>query len=83
MRAATAGGGSGGKPWGQLKPVTSNSLSREQVLALLRAHKATPAQRFDVAELALFGSVAHDQAADDLARLLSRPNATDTLPLSA
>ena len=31
---------------------------------VLRAHKATLAQRFDVAELALFGSFARDQATD-------------------
>ena len=31
-------------------------MTRDNVLALLRAHKATPAQRFGVTDLALFGS---------------------------
>ena len=43
-------------------PVT---LNRERVVAALRTHKATLAQRFGVAELALFGSVARDEAADE------------------
>ncbi len=38
--------------------------SRQDVLNALRAHKATLAQRFGVTELALFGSIAHDQATD-------------------
>ena len=37
-------------------------MSRDEVLALLRAHKATLAQRFGVADLALFGSFARDSA---------------------
>ena len=65
MRAATTGGGLTGKPSEPLHPVTSSSLNREQVLALLRAHKATLAQRFGVTELAVFGSFARDQAADE------------------
>ncbi len=40
-------------------------MNRDDVLKLLRAHKATLAQRFGVTELALFGSFARDQAADD------------------
>lgn len=40
-------------------------MTRDDVLTLLRAHKATLAQRFGVTELALFGSFARDQAADD------------------
>ena len=40
-------------------------MTRDEVLGLLRAHKATLAQRFGVAELALFGSFARDQAAGD------------------
>ncbi len=40
-------------------------MSRDEVLALLRAHKATLAQRFGVADLALFGSFARDRAGDD------------------
>ncbi len=35
------------------------------MLKLLRTHKATLAQRFGVTGLALFGSFARDQAADD------------------
>ena len=40
-------------------------MNRDEVLNLLRAHKATLSQRFGVTELALFGSFARDQAADD------------------
>ena len=40
-------------------------MSRDEALALLRAHKATLAQRFGVADLALFGSFARDRAGDD------------------
>ncbi len=40
-------------------------MKRDDVLKLLRTHKATLAQRFGVTELALFGSFARDQAADD------------------
>ena len=32
---------------------------------MLRTHKATPFERFGVAELALYGSFARDQAKDD------------------
>lgn len=39
-------------------------MSRDEVLALLRAHKATLARRFGVADLALFGSYARDRADD-------------------
>lgn len=39
-------------------------MNREEVLDLLRDHKATLAQRFGVAELSLFGSFARDQATD-------------------
>ena len=39
-------------------------MSRDEVLALLRAHKATLAHRFGVADLALFGSFARDRAGD-------------------
>lgn len=38
--------------------------SRQDVLNALRAHKATLARRFGVTALALFGSIAHDQATD-------------------
>ena len=40
-------------------------MNRDEVLNVLRAHKATLAQRFGVTELALFGSFARDQAAAD------------------
>ena len=40
-------------------------MNRDEVLDLLRGHKATLAQRFGVAELSLFGSFARDQAAGD------------------
>ncbi|MYB40284.1 nucleotidyltransferase family protein [Candidatus Saccharibacteria bacterium] len=40
-------------------------MSREEVLALLRIHKATLAQRFGVADLVLFGSFARDRANED------------------
>ena len=39
-------------------------MTRDEVLALLRAHKETLAQRFGVADLVLFGSFARDRAAD-------------------
>ena len=40
-------------------------MTRDDVLALLRTHKASLAQRFGVTRLALFGSFARDQATDD------------------
>ena len=40
-------------------------MKRDDVLKLLRTHKATLAQRFGVTGLALFGSFARDQAAND------------------
>ena len=40
-------------------------MKRDDVLKLLRTHKATLAQRFGVTGLALFGSFARNQAADD------------------
>lgn len=40
-------------------------MNRDNVLNVLRAHKATLAQRFGVTELALFGSFARDQATDN------------------
>lgn len=39
-------------------------MTRDEVLDVLRTHKATLAQRFGVIELALFGSFARDQASD-------------------
>ena len=40
-------------------------MSRDEVLAQLRAHQETLAQRFGVADLVLFGSFARDRAGDD------------------
>ena len=40
-------------------------MNRDEVLDVLREHKATLEQRFGVSELALFGSFARDQATDD------------------
>ena len=39
-------------------------MNEDEVLGLLRKHKATLAQRFGVAELALFGSFARDRNTD-------------------
>ena len=39
------------------------TMTRDEVLAQLRAHKATLSQRFGVTDLALFGSFARDQNA--------------------
>lgn len=39
------------------------AMTRDEVLAQLRAHKATLSERFGVTQLALFGSFARDQAA--------------------
>ena len=40
-------------------------MTRDEVLKVLRAHKATLSQRFGVTDLVLFGSMAHDQASQD------------------
>ena len=40
-------------------------MNRDEILSVLRAHKATLAQRYGVAELAVFGSFARDRATDD------------------
>ena len=40
-------------------------MDRDEVLNLLRAHKAILSQRFGVIDLALFGSIARDQASED------------------
>ena len=40
-------------------------MNRDEVLNVLRTHKATLAQRFGVVDLALFGSIVRDQATDD------------------
>ena len=40
-------------------------MTRDEVLALLRAHRKTLAERFGVADLVLFGSFARDRAGED------------------
>ena len=40
-------------------------MNRDAVLGLVRAHKATLAERFGVIELRLYGSFARDQAEGD------------------
>ena len=40
-------------------------MKRDEVLNLLRAHKVVLSQRFGVIDLALFGSIARDQASED------------------
>ena len=40
-------------------------MDREEVLALLRMHKKTLAQRFGVVEVKLYGSFARNQVEDD------------------
>ena len=40
-------------------------MNRDEVLNVLRAHKAPLVQRFGVVGLALFGSIVRDQATDD------------------
>ena len=40
-------------------------MTRNEVLRLLRRHKATLARRFGVIELALYGSFARDRGSDD------------------
>ena len=40
-------------------------MSRDEALALLRAHKAVLEKRFGVVSLALFGSIARDCATED------------------
>ena len=40
-------------------------MNRDEVLKVLRTHKATLSQRFGVTELALFGSFARDAATED------------------
>ena len=40
-------------------------MNRDEVLKVLRAHKAILAQRFGVTNLALFGSVARNEMSDD------------------
>ena len=40
-------------------------MNRDEALKLLRAHKATLAQRFGVVDLALFGSIVRNQDTGD------------------
>ena len=39
-------------------------MDRDRALTLLREHKAVLARRFGVADIAVFGSIARDEAAD-------------------
>jgi predicted nucleotidyltransferase len=48
-----------------MKRMTEATMNRDEVLSLLRAHKATLAQRFGVVELRLYGSFARNRAAGD------------------
>ena len=48
-----------------VRNVRVESMSRNEAVALLRTHKETLANRFDVVEIGLFGSVARDQAGDN------------------
>ena len=58
------------------------TMTRDEVLTLLRAHKATLSKRFGVTELALFGSFARDQNAGksdvDILVRFDRPATPDT-----
>ncbi|MDE0712011.1 MAG: nucleotidyltransferase family protein [Rhodospirillales bacterium] len=40
-------------------------MTRDEVLALLRTHKKALAEQFNVTDLALFGSIARNRAAED------------------
>ena len=40
-------------------------LGRDEVIATLRAHRAALAEQFGITSVALFGSVARDEARDD------------------
>ena len=40
-------------------------MNRDEVLKVLKTHKATLAQRFGVTDLALFGSIVRDHATDN------------------
>ena len=42
--------------------MTGQTISKDEVLALLREHKPVLAERFGVVELALFGSTVRDEA---------------------
>ena len=48
-----------------MQRMTEATMNRDEVLRLLRAHKATLAQRFGVVELRLYGSFARNRAAGD------------------
>ena len=49
----------------RLRGTKEGTVTRNEILGLLRAHKTTLAQRFGVHQLALYGSFARDQAVDD------------------
>lgn len=46
-------------------PTTDSRLERDRVLEMLRAHRATLTRDFGVRDLALFGSLARDEARED------------------
>ncbi len=46
-------------------PAGECTMSRDEVLKELRAHKATLSQRFGVTDLTLFDSMARDHASED------------------
>ena len=48
-------------PW-ELRDSTGGPMTRDEVLRVLRAHKATLSQLYGVSDLVLFGSVARNQA---------------------
>ena len=50
----------------ELDDSTGAPMTRDEVLKVLRAHKATLSQRFGVTDLVLFGSVARDQASTEM-----------------
>ena len=44
---------------------TDAPVKRDEVLKILREHKAILAERFGIAEISIFGSFARDEAAED------------------
>lgn len=48
-----------------IRPEKRGTMDKEQALTLLRDHKAVLVQRFGVADIALFGSIARGEATPD------------------
>lgn len=46
--------------------MTEATMNKDEVPSLLRVHKATPARRFGVTDIALFGSFACNQNIDHM-----------------